>query len=237
MTFFIVVLLKANTSFANWFCDGTLSNFSSPLCTDAKWVFIPGVVLTTAIFLEDKYAKRLQRYARDTRPMGQFGPLSDEIGNGYLNYGYALVNLLYGSLTNRAKALERAEHMLEATGYSVMMSGALKPAIGQKRPNGANRQSFPSNHATLAFSFASVISMQHGWKWGALAYTVAGAIGFGRLNENAHYLHDVVAGATLGISYGIGTFLNHKLNKKGYWLHFLLSPDMKGGGAGLKMGF
>jgi len=40
------------------------------------------------------------------------------------------------------------------------------------------------------------------WGWRVLAYSLAGATAYGRLDSNAHWLSDTVAGAALGISTG-----------------------------------
>ncbi|MGE5361385.1 MAG: phosphatase PAP2 family protein [Bacteroidales bacterium] len=75
---------------------------------------------------------------------------------------------------------------------------ALKKAVGRERPSGADHNSFPSGHASNAFALAAVAERHYGWKVGVVAYGLAGAIGLSRLRHNAHYLSDVVAGATLG---------------------------------------
>jgi membrane-associated phospholipid phosphatase len=42
----------------------------------------------------------------------------------------------------------------------------------------------------------------YGWKEGVPAYALAGLIAVSRLQRNAHYLSDVLAGATLGYIVG-----------------------------------
>jgi membrane-associated phospholipid phosphatase len=79
-------------------------------------------------------------------------------------------------------------------GYTV----ALKKAVGRERPNGADHYSFPSGHASNAFALAAVAERHYGWKVGIVAYGLAATVGVSRLRQNAHYLSDVVGGATLG---------------------------------------
>ncbi len=62
---------------------------------------------------------------------------------------------------------------------------------------------FPSGHAILAFSVATVIARRHGrnhrWvPW--VAYGTAAAIGFSRITLQSHFLSDVFLGAALGYS-------------------------------------
>jgi hypothetical protein len=47
-----------------------------------------------------------------------------------------------------------------------------------------------------------VAAHHYGWKLGLPSYLLAGAIGVGRMEKDAHWLTDVLAGATLGILVG-----------------------------------
>ena len=49
-------------------------------------------------------------------------------------------------------------------------SEAIKYAVGRERPNGENNQSFPSGHASNAFTIATVAEQHYGWKLGVPAY-------------------------------------------------------------------
>jgi membrane-associated phospholipid phosphatase len=79
----------------------------------------------------------------------------------------------------------------------------LKGAVGRTRPNGEDQLSFPSGHASNAFTLATVAGRHYGWKVGVPAYGVAAAVAASRLLRNAHYLSDVTAGATLGCIVGL----------------------------------
>jgi membrane-associated phospholipid phosphatase len=74
----------------------------------------------------------------------------------------------------------------------------LKVATHRLRPDGSNYQSFPSGHASAAFSWATVLGRHYGPKLGVPAYTLASLIALSRLPHKSHYLSDVVAGAALG---------------------------------------
>jgi membrane-associated phospholipid phosphatase len=64
--------------------------------------------------------------------------------------------------------------------------------------------SFPSGHATVAFSFASVFAMEYkSTIWiPALVYTLAAGTAVERLYSNDHWASDVVVGAALGFVTG-----------------------------------
>jgi undecaprenyl-diphosphatase len=61
-----------------------------------------------------------------------------------------------------------------------------------------DNNSFPSDHAALAFALATVIYLQNR-RWGIYAYVFAGLIGFGRILVGVHYPGDVIVGAAIGI--------------------------------------
>ena len=78
----------------------------------------------------------------------------------------------------------------------------LKYSVQRTRPDGSNNLSFPSGHASTAFSLAAVANHHYGWKVGVPAYVLASGIGLSRIEKDKHYLSDVLAGATLGIIVG-----------------------------------
>ena len=124
----------------------------------------------------------------------------------------------------------RALGMAKATLYSGLITDILKPVINEQRPNGGNH-SFPSGHTTTAFAFASFVASEHPWYVGVPAYIMASYVGFCRMQDNYHFLHDVVAGATLGISYGIAISQSSKIEKESNSA-FVVVPtdDLKGMG-------
>jgi len=106
----------------------------------------------------------------------------------------------------------RASGMALATIYSGLITDSFKHIFYEQRPNGGGNSSFPSGHATSAFAFASFVASEHPWYAGTLAYMLASYVGFCRLQDNHHYIHDVLAGATIGMSYGISMSQNSKQN-------------------------
>ncbi len=62
--------------------------------------------------------------------------------------------------------------------------------------------SFPSGHTSSSFAFATAV-FANNKKYGIAAYVLAAVIGFSRIYLGVHYCTDVLAGAVLGIIYGI----------------------------------
>jgi len=77
---------------------------------------------------------------------------------------------------------------------------ALKQVVSKTRPNGADDESFPSGHASVAFQGAAFIHLRYGISYGVPAYIAASYVGWTRIESDNHYLVDVVAGAALGIA-------------------------------------
>lgn len=90
-----------------------------------------------------------------------------------------------------------------SVGTSIASAALLKKVINESRPDGSSRNSFPSGHATWAFSAAGYLHQRYGWKIGLPAMLVAGSVGYSRIALKRHYLHDVVAAAALGIGMSI----------------------------------
>lgn len=99
---------------------------------------------------------------------------------------------------------QRAALMYKTTLYAGATTLILKNIVRERRPNNGDNYSFPSGHTTTAFAFASVIAAEHAWYWGVTGYALATYVAVSRINDNEHYLHDVMAGAIIGTTFGIG---------------------------------
>jgi membrane-associated phospholipid phosphatase len=98
----------------------------------------------------------------------------------------------------RAVTYDWVDACLVAAGYTEL----LKRVVGRERPNGMDDKSFPSGHTSNAFALAVVAERHYGWKAGVPAYALASVVALSRLQQNEHYLSDVIAGATLGYIVG-----------------------------------
>ena len=93
------------------------------------------------------------------------------------------------------------------TGSGLITLG-MKTAINRNRPEdpeGKTRRSnssFPSGHASGAFSVATIIGSRYP-KTRIPVYTLATLVGFSRIYLGRHYPSDVLGGAAVGIASGI----------------------------------
>ena len=189
--------------------------------TVPDWERFGGVVLVVGgLMLADKSIDREMQQNRSrftdrvsnatTRFGGGLGP---QVGVGFLLTGYVLRDW---------NVRETGREILEAGFLSHLLDKwVLKPTFGRERPfesNGETRfhffsshDSFPSGHATEAFSVASVIAMRSkGWVLPTVAYAAATLVAFDRVNDRVHFASDVVAGAILGTAIGRFIVARHR---------------------------
>jgi membrane-associated phospholipid phosphatase len=82
-------------------------------------------------------------------------------------------------------------------GIKVIAKG-LKKAFPERRPNGEDKKSFPSEHAAECVASAIIIGREYPAEIGALAYGVAAAVSVARIEAKKHHPRDVAAGVVLG---------------------------------------
>jgi len=92
-----------------------------------------------------------------------------------------------------------------ATPLIKRVGGRARPFLGEGphsfRPEQGHRgeySSFPSGHATNAFTTATAIAEHYGGAVPYIAYAVATAVSYSRVNDHVHWPSDVVAGALIG---------------------------------------
>ncbi|MFL5402529.1 MAG: phosphatase PAP2 family protein [Gemmatimonadales bacterium] len=143
-------------------------------------------------------------------------------------YGTVTLGLVGAGLISGNHEVTRAGGRLAA---SLALAGAaatgLKLAAGRPRPNESldsdgfdpfsGQDALPSGHTTVAFALATSLADDIHRTWASVGlYTIAGGVGWSRLNDNKHWLSDVALGAVLGVT-------SAKL-VNGHWRIFNLHP-------------
>lgn len=129
-----------------------------------------------------------------------------------------------GALRHDKRITNTGWDMTEAAVLGSLSSLAFKTIVGRQRPYetasrsqfGKSGDSFPSGHTTAAFAAAQVFADEmprEQWGWRVLAYGLAGATAYARMDSNAHWFSDTVAGAALGIATGRFISGRHQGNK------------------------
>ncbi|MBL7715435.1 MAG: phosphatase PAP2 family protein [Bdellovibrionales bacterium] len=166
-------------------------------------LMIGGTVLSLTTYPLSKTS--FQKDIAESRPLGEASNIGYQLGFWRSNVAYVAGVSLYGWISGDSAAYGKAILMARASIYTSLLTQGLKALHMEERPRrGGDFGSFPSGHASNAFVMAGVIYRNHGIAWGVGSFAVASFIGFSRMNDNAHYLHDVLFGATLGLGYAFG---------------------------------
>jgi membrane-associated phospholipid phosphatase len=125
-----------------------------------------------------------------------------------------------GLVTHNDHATETGIRSAEASIDTVILYAALKAILARQRPyTGAGEGkffsgnwtagSFPSGHATLAWTLATVVAHEYpNWPMRLLMYGAATAVSTTRVTGGVHFPADVFAGSVIG--FGVGTYVSHK---------------------------
>jgi membrane-associated phospholipid phosphatase len=126
-----------------------------------------------------------------------FFEYGDGMGHATLPIAASIALIAVGRL-GRAWSVESfGSDLLRAQAITGILTRSMKKAINRTRSDGGT-YSYPSGHTSTAFTVAGVVYKDLGPTWGIPALVAASYVGFSRLQENKHYLSDVVAGAVLG---------------------------------------
>jgi len=181
----------------------------------------------------------------------RFNPLAKDLdtlgGNGsvLIAGGAYLTGVLAGMPTVRAFGADTSLSMLVA---ELLVALPTKVLVGRSRPYEDEGPyhfkplhggvSFPSGHATQAFTLAAVISEYGDDPWiSAAAYGGAGLVGLARLEQREHFLSDVVAGGLIGTLSAKAVMRRHHTLREGAKSHLAvsISPLVSGNSTGLSV--
>jgi membrane-associated phospholipid phosphatase len=155
---------------------------------------------------------------------------SEDTWDDISNVGvYSLIGtaLLLPTVRDDWEGLRQAVYSVGA-GAAITLTG--KTLIDSERPDESDDDSFPSGHATNAFSSATTLHRRYGWKIGVPAYAVATLTGVARERAREHHWYDVVAGAVIGTA--TGWFFTDPFNDQ---VQLIPWADSNGGGVTLSM--
>lgn len=207
------------------------------------WTVAKGsaVVVATMALVDKPLQDSIQRHrgVRSDRIANTFEPFG-QLDSFYVLGGFYLAGHLFDAPTASAVTRDGLVASVIAGG---IITPFLKLTFGRSRPKqelGAHHfrpfggdESFPSGHATQAFTVASVIA--HHYDNAPLvditAYGIAALVGYARVEHNAHFLSDVLVGALIGTTVG-GAVV--ELNTQEHH-HIALAPMITPGEQGMEL--
>jgi hypothetical protein len=213
---------------------------TSPLRWDGRdWLYFGGTL--AAIGVAHHYDDQVRRHftvgqyagnltSSNTHDLQDIAPTVAAVGATWL----------YAGLVGSSNGQRETGEMLEAGVLGTASAYVIKYAVRREGPNdtadstrfGGGGSSFPSYHATLAFSVGTVLAESGSddvrWIRRLLGYGLGAVTSYERLKHNAHWLSDTVAGAALGIS--TAHFVMNRHGPSELSAHISVVP-MEGGGA------
>jgi len=190
--------------------------WTSPLrvqLADAEWLVPLGLLTGGLLATDTEFSKHVSN-----------SPTRLKYSTDLSNYGlYSMAGLagglyLWGHVTHDDHKRETGILAGEAAADSYLATTALEYAIGRQRPLTNNYQgnffqggtSMPSDHATIAWSIASVVAHEYpGPLTSALAYGLASAVSLSRISAKQHFPSDVLIGSAIGWFVGQHVYRTH----------------------------
>ncbi|HRU91947.1 MAG TPA: phosphatase PAP2 family protein [Candidatus Marinimicrobia bacterium] len=161
-------------------------------------LFFAGAILIPMSFLGDQPIQE---------NVGEHNFLPEDIsrigniyGHRWGNYAAAVAVGINGVIRHQPwnKTFSQIELLATSTITTALVTEAIKLATHRERPNAENYKSFPSGHSSNSFALAAGLNGIYGYKMGIPAYLMAFFVASTRINDNKHYLSDVVTGALIG---------------------------------------
>jgi hypothetical protein len=183
----------------------TLRSYGHNLVYNFRDVLAPGnykplliaAALTAPSFLLDDEGRR---YFRD-HPHDNWGTIGSHAGGTLAVAGMTIGVFSAGRISRGDRFRAMSYDLSQAVIVNAVYTQGLKFAVRRERPDGSNNKSFPSGHASNAFTAGTVIA-RHYRKAAIPAYGLATYIAVSRMAASKHYFSDIVAGAGLGWSIG-----------------------------------
>jgi len=181
----------------------------------------PAVVVGVSFFLD----QGTRVVSQDIRS----GPTNElaRMGNRFGDPRYFLpaigVGVVGGLVFHRPRLTEWGIETAEAGALAGATVTIIKEIVGRPRPFQAGDpdqlkpfsgyQSFPSGHTTAAAAFATILASRVRSPWlKGLVYGGAALTGFARINDDKHWLSDVLVGGLIG--HAAGRLILHRRARK-----------------------
>ncbi len=204
-----------NLHYLKGYLTHTGSILASPLSwSQNSWLTFAGlVIVTTALASEEDDIQRWIQRNR-TRTTDRISRTVKPLGDKTVMLGSIAGLYAYAKLFNDDHAKATSLIALESTAITALFTETIKHLTHKHRPGPTHiddaswdgpsfkkeNLSFPSGHAAHSFAIATVVASQYRDRGFVppLAYTAATLCALSRLNDNKHWISDVVIGAALG---------------------------------------
>jgi hypothetical protein len=185
----------------------TGSDFAAFPRRKSTWVILGmGGLAALIAHTADDY---VQEHATGSKAAENFFKLGKYLGAVYTQAGVAVGLYVAGRFVAPAAKDAPRTNKLSHLGFDLMrglivsqaFTQGIKYAVHRDRPTG-ECCSFPSGHASAAFTTASILERHLGYRGAWPTLVGASYVALSRITDNRHFLSDVVFGSALGIATG-----------------------------------
>jgi membrane-associated phospholipid phosphatase len=107
-----------------------------------------------------------------------------------------------GGITLWKKDRRGSAQLIAETFLTVGTAYALKQSVRERRPDGSDYQSFPSDTTALAASGSSFLWGRYGWEYGLPAAALTQFVSYSRIQARQHRWYDTLASSAMAAGYG-----------------------------------
>lgn len=134
--------------------------------------------------------------------------------------------VIAGGITLYKRDRKGLWQLAEETVLTVGTAYALKQIVRERRPDGSDMHSFPSDTTALAASGSSYLWGRYGWQYGLPALAASQFVSYSRVQADRHHWYDTLASS--GIAFGYSYFVTSRFEKR-YRIHTELDASPDGG--------
>lgn len=195
--------LSISLSVNAWDMKDFTEEISSPVTHTPNELMVGAGLALSALAVRNPYGQNFETKEHLKNGLGENSKYGDYAGQLIPNAAYAIFQGV-GGYHGDPDGYRRAVGMFKATAYAGAVTSVLKYTVRAPRPNDNSiKNSFPSGHSATIFAFSGYVAAEHGWGWGSAAMALGAYCGYSRIHDKMHRLHEVFAGATLGLTYGM----------------------------------
>jgi len=167
-------------------------------------------------------------------PVEGSADVTNVIGASNFNLPVSAGMWVLGKAARQPKLEQLGSNLLRTLVYTQVVVAPVKVAVRRERPDGSNRLSFPSGHTANSCALARMLERQYGHRVGIPLYVFSAFVAAGRIEDDRHYVSDVVMGAFLGAIVGNSVTLGSdgrtgvvpRLTRDGVLLTLCMSVDL-----------
>ena len=189
--------------------DAVEAYVTAPLHWDTHdWLYFAGAM--TAIGVSHHFDTTVRNHFTAGSPSALNSSNSHDLQDSIPTIAMLVGTFGYANLSDDNNGRRETNSMVESAALGLGAAYIFKYAAGREGPDqttNVNRwraggNSFPSLHATGAFAIGTVLAESgnddYRWARRLIGYGAAGFTAYERLDHNAHWLSDTLAGAVLG---------------------------------------